>query len=48
MGITAENVAKQYSVTRAEQDAFAAGSQQKAAVAIKAGHFKALLWIQIS
>lgn len=40
MGITAENVAKQYSVTRAEQDAFAAGSQQKAAVAIKAGHFK--------
>jgi acetyl-CoA acyltransferase len=40
MGITAENVAKQWSVTREEQDAFAVGSHQKAAKAIAAGGFK--------
>jgi len=40
MGITAENVAKKYSVTREEQDEFAADSQQKAAVAISSGLFK--------
>ena len=40
MGVTAENVAKQYGVTRAEQDAFAAASQQKAEAAQKAGRFK--------
>jgi len=40
MGITAENVAKKYSLTRAEQDEFAANSQQKCAVAIKDGCFK--------
>jgi acetyl-CoA C-acetyltransferase len=39
MGITAENVAKQYGVTRQEQDAFAALSQQKAEAAQKAGRF---------
>jgi acetyl-CoA C-acetyltransferase len=40
MGITAENVAKQYGISREEQDAFAAASQQKAEAAQKAGHFK--------
>jgi acetyl-CoA C-acetyltransferase len=40
MGITAENVAEQYQVTRAEQDAFAVASQNKAEAAIKAGRFK--------
>ena len=39
MGITAENVAKKFSITRAEQDAFALRSQQKAAAAQKAGRF---------
>ncbi len=40
MGITAENVAKQWQITRAEQDAFAAASQNKAEAAKKAGKFK--------
>jgi len=40
MGITAENVAKQYSLTREEQDEFAARSQQKTGAAIKEGAFK--------
>ncbi len=40
MGITAENVAKQYGVTREAQDALALGSQQKAAAAQDAGRFK--------
>ncbi len=40
MGVTAENVAKKYDVSRAEQDAFAAASQQKAEAAQKAGKFK--------
>ena len=39
MGNTAENIANQYSFTREEQDAFAAGSQQKAEAAQKAGKF---------
>jgi len=39
MGITAENVAKQWKVTREEQDAFALASHQKAAAAIAAGNF---------
>jgi len=39
MGVTAENVAEQYGITRAEQDAFAADSQQKAEAAQKAGRF---------
>jgi acetyl-CoA acyltransferase len=39
MGITAENVAKRFSVSRADQDAFALESQQKAAAAQKAGKF---------
>jgi acetyl-CoA acyltransferase len=39
MGITAENVAKQWKVTREEQDAFALASHQKATAAIEAGHF---------
>jgi acetyl-CoA C-acetyltransferase len=41
MGITAENVAKQYGLTRAEQDIFALASQQKAAVAHASGRFDA-------
>jgi acetyl-CoA C-acetyltransferase len=40
MGITAENVAKQYEISRREQDEFAAASQQKAEAAQKAGRFK--------
>ena len=39
MGITAENIAEQWNITREEQDAFAAASQQKAEAAIKAGKF---------
>jgi acetyl-CoA acetyltransferase family protein len=39
MGETAENVAEQYGVTRADQDAFALRSQQKAAAARAAGRF---------
>jgi acetyl-CoA C-acetyltransferase len=40
MGTTAENVAKQYQITRGEQDALAVGSQNKAEAAQKAGKFK--------
>ncbi|MDI1349355.1 acetyl-CoA C-acetyltransferase [Aquabacterium sp.] len=40
MGITAENVAKQYSISREAQDALALASQQKAAAAQEAGRFK--------
>ncbi len=40
MGITAENVAEKYNVTREEQDEFSAKSQNKAEAAIKAGKFK--------
>jgi acetyl-CoA C-acetyltransferase len=40
MGITAENVAKQYGITREVQDALALASQQKAAAAQDAGRFK--------
>jgi acetyl-CoA C-acetyltransferase len=39
MGITAENVAEQYGITREEQDEFAAKSQMKAEAAQKAGRF---------
>lgn len=39
MGITAENLAEKYSLTREQQDAFAAASQQKASTAIEAGRF---------
>ena len=40
MGITAENIVKQYKITREEQDEFAAKSQQKTEAAQKAGKFK--------
>jgi acetyl-CoA C-acetyltransferase len=40
MGITAENVAKQYDISRADQDALALASQQKAAAAQESGRFK--------
>jgi acetyl-CoA C-acetyltransferase len=40
MGTTAENVARQYGITRREQDEFAAASQQKAEAAQRAGRFK--------
>ena len=40
MGVTAENVAKQFNVTRKDQDEFAVASQQKAEAAQKAGKFK--------
>jgi acetyl-CoA C-acetyltransferase len=40
MGVTAENVAKKFDVSRREQDEFAAASQNKAEAAQKAGKFK--------
>jgi acetyl-CoA C-acetyltransferase len=40
MGVTAENVAKQWEITREQQDQFAVGSQNKAEAAKKAGKFK--------
>jgi acetyl-CoA C-acetyltransferase len=40
MGITAENVAKKYGITREQQDALALSSQQKASAAQDAGRFK--------
>lgn len=39
MGITAENVAKEFEITREEQDVFAAGSQAKAEAAMNNGAF---------
>jgi acetyl-CoA C-acetyltransferase len=40
MGVTAENVAKNYAISRGEQDEFAAASQQKAEAAQTSGRFK--------
>jgi acetyl-CoA C-acetyltransferase len=40
MGVTAENVAKQFGITREMQDEFSCASQNKAEAAIKAGKFK--------
>jgi len=40
MGMTAENIAEKFQISRADQDAFSATSQQKAEAAIKAGKFK--------
>jgi acetyl-CoA C-acetyltransferase len=40
MGITAENIAAKYGITREEQDAFAVETQRRAAAAIDAGYFK--------
>ena len=40
MGITAENVANQFEISRVDQDQFAFDSQQKASTAIKDGKFK--------
>ncbi|MEK7736352.1 MAG: acetyl-CoA C-acyltransferase, partial [Pseudomonadota bacterium] len=40
MGITAENVAEQFGITRGQQDALALESQRRAVAAIAAGHFK--------
>lgn len=40
MGITAENVAEKYGITREQQDTFAVHSQRKAVAAVKAGRFK--------
>jgi acetyl-CoA C-acetyltransferase len=41
MGITAENLVEKYDISREQQDAFAALSQQKAAAAMAAGYFRA-------
>jgi len=41
MGLTAENIAQQYQISRADQDGFALRSHQKALHAIQAGHFNA-------
>lgn len=40
MGVTAENIAKEWNLTREEQDEFAVNSQLKAEAAIKSGRFK--------
>jgi acetyl-CoA C-acetyltransferase len=40
MGVTAENVAKQYQITRGQQDEFAVASQNKAEAAQRAGRFR--------
>ena len=40
MGVTAENVAAEHGISRADQDAFALESQNRAAAAIEAGYFK--------
>ena len=40
MGVTAENVAAKYGISRQDQDAFALESQQRAAAAIEQGYFK--------
>ena len=40
MGITAENIANKWGITREQQDQFAVESQKRADAAIKAGHFK--------
>ncbi|MBT9152791.1 MAG: Acetyl-CoA acetyltransferase [Firmicutes bacterium] len=40
MGITAENIAEKYGITRQAQDAFAVASQKKAVAALDAGRFK--------
>lgn len=40
MGLTAENLAKRYEITREQADEFSLGSHQKAAAAIRAGNFK--------
>ena len=39
MGVTAENIAKQFNISREEQDEFAANSQQKAEAAQNANKF---------
>ncbi|MBP9712435.1 MAG: acetyl-CoA C-acyltransferase family protein [Sterolibacterium sp.] len=40
MGITAENIADRYKISREDQDAFALESQKRAVAAVAAGHFK--------
>lgn len=40
MGITAENIAAKYGITREEQDAYSLESHRRASAAIKAGHFR--------
>lgn len=40
MGVTADNIAKKYNISREDQDAFALASQEKALAAIEAGRFK--------
>jgi acetyl-CoA C-acetyltransferase len=40
MGITAENIAEKYGITREDQDSFSASSQEKSIAAIDAGRFK--------
>jgi acetyl-CoA C-acetyltransferase len=49
MGVTAENVAAKYSISREDQDAFALESQTRAGKAIAAGHFKGqILPVEVS
>jgi acetyl-CoA acyltransferase len=46
MGITAENVAQKFGITRQQQDEFAAKSHQKAAIAQKEGKFTEIVTVQ--
>ncbi len=49
MGVTAENVAERYQISRADQDVFAAESQRRAAAAMQAGYLKSqILPIEVS
>lgn len=49
MGITAENIAQKFGISREEQDVFALRSQQKAAAAIQSGKFKSeILPVEVS
>jgi acetyl-CoA acyltransferase len=47
MGITAENVAKRFEVSRADQDAFALASHQKALAAIAGGKFEEIVPLEV-
>ena len=46
MGVTAENVAAKYNISRQEQDEFALQSQHKAKIAIKNKNLDAKIWVQ--
>ncbi len=47
MGITAENLADAFDISRERRDAFAASSQRKAAAAIAAGRFREIVPVSV-